>query len=208
LTGFVATAAIFIVVFLVEAVVARGAASSVVGDPATDDAYRYGLKHIGSFIWIAILVGLIVGLAPVVLMILLTIVIPALFIIWLLAMFVAIFFLGTMLSVAIPSLVIENKRGMEALNRSYALVKDHFWHVLGAFVVGGLIAGVVQGIIHGVFGFGGWIVGWVGDSLAAVIAMPFSAIVAVVIYLDVRSRKENLTMDQLRQDLQSSGGGS
>jgi hypothetical protein len=205
LAGFVALAIGVLAGFILQAAIARGAATAVVGDVGVDEAYQYGFKRLGSFIWIAILVGAIVGLVPFLVMIALTLLISGLFIIWLLAFLVAIFFIGTMLSLTIPSLVVENKRGMEALSRSWELVKEHFWHVFGAFFVAELIAGVVGGVIHAVFGFGGWFVRFIGDSIAGIITMPFVAIVIVVVYLDVRSRKDNLNKDGLRAELQNSG---
>jgi hypothetical protein len=205
LAGFIVLAIGIFASFIVEAAIARGAATAVVGDVGVDEAYQYGFKRLGSFIWIAVLVGVIVGLVPFLAMILLSIIIPGLFVVWLLMMLVAIFFIGTMLSLTIPSLVVENKPGMDALRRSWELVKDHFWHVFGAFFVAELIAGVVGGVIHAIFGFGGWLVRWVGDSISAVVTMPFVAIVIVVVYLDVRSRKDNLNKDGLRAELQNSG---
>lgn len=206
---FVASAIAAVVGFIVQAAIARGAAASIAGGGVSvEAAYAFGLKRLGSFIWIAILVGVIVGLAPVILIVLFAFIAPAVLALLIPAAIVYMIVVGTMLAVTIPALVVENKRGTEALTRSWELVKGHFWHVLGTILVAGLIAGFVAGFIGGIFGGmggagGNWVMRWIGDSLASIIATPFTALVAVLLYVDVRVRKETLTVEQLRQELQA-----
>jgi hypothetical protein len=40
--------------------------------------------------------------------------------------------------------------------------------------------------------------------VATVITLPYGVLVGVLLYLDLRARKERLTMDTLRADLQAS----
>ena len=40
--------------------------------------------------------------------------------------------------------------------------------------------------------------------MATVVTLPYSALVGVLLYLDLRARKENLTLETLRTDLQAS----
>ena len=47
-------------------------------------------------------------------------------------------------SLAIPALVAENRVGTNALGRSFALVKDHWWRTFGAFLIGLVFIGLVQ----------------------------------------------------------------
>ncbi len=204
---FVASAIAVVVGFIVQAAIARGAAASIAGGGiSVEAAYAFGLKRLGSFIWIAILVGVIVGLAPVVLIVLFAFIAPLLLALLVPAAIVYMIFVGTMLAVTIPALVVENKRGTEALSRSWELVKGHFWHVFGTILVAMLIAGFVAGVIGGIFGGmgginGNWVMRWIGDSLAAIITTPFTALVAVLLYVDVRVRRESLTVEGLRQEL-------
>ena len=187
---------------IVQAAVARGSAYAVAGDDASaGQAYGYGLKRIFSFLWIAILVALIAGVGPLAAALLLGALIPALIPLLVIAGIVAIIFIGTMLAVAIPALVVENRRGTDALARSWELVKGHFWHVFGAVFVTGLIAGIASGIISAIFGFGPYWVQGVGAGIGYAVAAPFSAVALVLVYVDVRSRVESLTIDQLRQQL-------
>ena len=40
--------------------------------------------------------------------------------------------------------------------------------------------------------------------MATVVTLPYSALVGVLLYLDLRARKERLTIETLRSDLQAS----
>ena len=172
----------FIMSFVVQAAIARAAGEATVGDPVdTNESYRWGFRHLGNVLWISILAflfilgGLILFIIP--------------------GIIIAIF-----LTVVIPALLFENKRGAEALGRSWNLVKGHFWHVLGVVIVTGLITGIVSGIFNALGG-SNWFLYWIMDSIGRIITVPFSALVSVILYLDLRARSEALTGDQVRQEL-------
>lgn len=202
LASFIGFAIIAVAGYVVQGAITRGAATAIVGDPGIEEAFKWGMKRVGSFIWIAVLLGLLVGFAPLLVVLLLGLVLKgAGLALGFLIYIPAIIFLGTMFAVAIPALVVENRRGTDALQRSWDLVKGHFWHVLGAIVVGGIIAGVVNAIIAAVFGIFGDIGQVVGEALGAFVTIPFTALIAVIIYLDVRTRSEQLTVEQIKADL-------
>jgi hypothetical protein len=185
--GGVAVAIVITVIItaVLQAAIIRGAAEATLGDPVDiQESYRWGFSRIGS----VILVGLLVGLAVLVGLILL--VIPAII-------------FGVFLSVSIPALVIENRRGTEALKRSWELVRGSFWHALGVLIVAGIITGVVGSLLRA-FGGSNWFAGWIFSAIAQIITAPFSALVSVLLYLDLRSRKEALTESTLRAELASS----
>lgn len=172
----------FIMSFVVQAAIARAAGEATVGDPVdANESYRWGFRHLGNVLWIsilsflAILGGLILFIIP--------------------GIIIAIF-----LTVVIPALLFENKRGAEALGRSWNLVKGHFWHVLGVIIVTGIITGIVSGIFNALGG-SNWFLYWIMDSIGRIITVPFSALVSVILYLDLRARSEALTGDQVRQEL-------
>jgi hypothetical protein len=71
-------------------------------------------------------------------------------------------------------------------------------------VVGGLLTGIVNAVITAPFGSTGWFVQGVAAAVATVVTLPYSALVGVLLYLDLRARKENLTLETLRTDLQAS----
>jgi hypothetical protein len=106
--------------------------------------------------------------------------------------------------VSIEALVVEGRRGTEAMGRSWGLVGGHWWHAFGTVVVGGLLTGIVNAVITAPFGDTGWFVQAVAAAAATVVTLPYSALVGVLLYLDLRARKERLTMETLRTDLQAS----
>ena len=169
---------------VLQAAMMRAAALATIGDPVdVSDSYRWGLKRFGSVLLVAFLVGITVAVGFVLL------IIPG------------IIFL-TFFSVSIPALVIENRRGTDAMKRSWELAKGHFWHVLGVIIVAAIITGVVSSVV-GSFGGSNWFGSWIFSAIAQIITAPFSALVSVLLYLDLRARKEALTADSLRTELAS-----
>jgi hypothetical protein len=167
---------------VLQAAILRAAAQATIGDAVDVEAsYRYGLKRLWSVILVSILVGLVVAVGFILL------VIPG------------IIFL-VFLSVSIPVLIVEGRRGTEAMGRSWNLVKGNFWHAFGVIVVAALIVGIISGII-GAIGGDNWFVGWIFQAIAQIITAPFSAIVSVLLYLDLRARREALTAEGLRAEL-------
>jgi hypothetical protein len=171
-----------VIVFVLQAAILRGAAQATIGDPVDVEAsYRWGLRRFPSVLLLAILVGLTVLVG------LILLIIPGLIFI-------------VMFSVAIPVLVIENRKGTEAMSRSWNLVKGHFWHVVLVLIVTALITGIVSGIL-GAIGGHNWFIAWIFDAVAQIITAPFTALVSVLLYLDLRARSEALTAEQLRAEL-------
>jgi hypothetical protein len=109
--------------------------------------------------------------------------------------------IGVRLAVSIEALVVEGRRGTQAMGRSWELVGGHWWHAFGTLLVAGLLTGVVNAVITAPFGNTGWLVQAVA---AAVATLPYGVLVGVLLYLDLRARKENLTLERLRADLQAS----
>jgi hypothetical protein len=185
LAGLIAAAIGVIIWAILEAAILRGAAQATIGDPVDIEAsYRWGLRRFGSVLLIALLVGLTVAVG------------------FLLLIIPGIIFL-VFLSVTIPALVIENQRGTDAMKRSWNLVSGNFWHALAVILVAAIITGIVGGII-GAIGGDNWFVRWIFQAIAQIITAPFTALVSVVLYLDLRARREALTADGLRAELASS----
>ena len=68
----------------------------------------------------------------------------------------------------------------------------------------GLIIGVVNSVITLPFGDTSWFVQGLVAAVATTVTMPYGVLVGVLLYLDLRARKENLTLEALRADLQAS----
>ncbi|HYX80517.1 MAG TPA: hypothetical protein VE976_07905 [Actinomycetota bacterium] len=148
-------------------------------------SYRFGFSRFWSIVWVAILMGLAI-VAGFILF-----VIPG-------------FFILTRLAVSVPALIVEDRRGTGALSRSWNLVRGHGWNVFGAIFVALLISTLVSGILTSPFS--GWLSAGIASAIASVITTPFTALVGIVVYLDLRVRKEGLDAATLERDLASASG--
>ena len=97
----------------------------------------------------------------------------------------------------------EDKRGTEAMRRSWELVGGHWWHAAFTLLVAGLITAVVNAVITAPFSAGAWLVQGVAAAVATIVTLPFGALVGVLLYLDLRARKEPLDLDTLKANLQA-----
>jgi hypothetical protein len=184
LAAIIAVAIGVIIWAISEAAILRGAAQATIGDPVDIEAsYRWGLRRFGSVLLVAVLVGLVVAGGFILL------IIPGIIFI-------------VFLCVSIPALVVENLRGREAMKRSWNLVSGNFWHALVVILLAAIITGVIGGLI-GALGGDNWFVRWIFTAIAQVITVPFTALVTVLLYLDLRARREALTADRLRGELAS-----
>ncbi|MGH2814195.1 MAG: hypothetical protein ACRDLC_03455, partial [Actinomycetota bacterium] len=84
------------------------------------------------------------------------------------------------------------------------LVGGHWWHAAFTLLVAALITGVVNAVITAPFGAGAWFVQAVAAAAATTVTLPFGALVGVLLYLDLRTRREHLDLDTLKTDLQTS----
>jgi hypothetical protein len=88
--------------------------------------------------------------------------------------------------------------------RSWTLVAGHWWHVFGTLVVAGLLTGVVNALITAPFNQTSWFLQGVVAAVATTVTLPYGTLVGVLLYLDLRARKEQLTLERLQADLQAS----
>jgi hypothetical protein len=106
----------------------------------------------------------------------------------------------TLLAAAPTVAVVEDVGPIAALRRSVALLRPRFWAVAGALSLSFLVASLVQTALAGIprtFAFfaeitGGWLLLAGGSTLAGLVVTPYTAIVAALIYLDARVRREAL----------------
>ena len=54
------------------------------------------------------------------------------------------------------------------------------------------------------FNAGAWLAQAVGAAVATTVTLPYGALVGVLLYLDLRARKERLDLDTLKSNLQAS----
>jgi hypothetical protein len=165
--------------------ITRTIATEVAGqDLDLEQSYRFGLARLGPILVVSILVGLATLLG------LIVFVIPGIYI-------------GVRLAVSIQALVVEDKRGSQAMRRSWDLVGGHWWHAAFTLLVAGLITGVVNAVITAPFGAGAWFLQGIAAAVATIVTLPYGALVGVLLYLDLRARKERLDLDTLKANLQA-----
>ena len=186
IAGLLAALAVILMYLVLTGAITRAVAAEVVGeDPSVEQSYRFGFHRLGSVLLVSVLVGLatIGGL--------ILFIIPGIYI-------------GLRLAVSIEALVVEGRRGTQAMGRSWELVGGHWWHAFGTLVVAGLLTGILNAVITAPFGATGWFVQAVAAAVATVVTLPYGVLVGVLLYLDLRARKESLTLETLRTDLQGS----
>ncbi len=121
---------------------------------------------------------------------------------------------GVMLSLATPAVVLERQSPLQSLRRSWRLVSRSFWRVFGILLLAGLIVAIAGGILQfpfaiasgaTAFGSGGvlsgngpgvvsTLIGAVGGIVASTVTRPIAAGVIVLLYVDMRMRKEGLDL--------------
>jgi hypothetical protein len=186
IAGLVAALAGVVMFLVLTGAITRAVAAEVAGeDPSLEQSYRFGFHRI----WSVLLVSVLVGLATVAGLVLF--VIPGIYI-------------GVRLAVSIEALVVEGRRGTKAMGRSWELVGGHWWHAFGTLLVAWLVIGVVNSLITLPFSETSWFVQGLVAAVATVVTLPYGVLVGVLLYLDLRARKERLSLETLRADLQAS----
>lgn len=172
----------YLIQYLLTGALTRGAAGALLGRPVDVQAsYSYAFSRLLPLVGLAILVGLVVAGG------LILLIIPGII-------------FAVFLSMAVPAFIVERLGVTASMSRSWNLVKGVWWHTLGVIFVAGIIASIVSGILRAIGGdsfFGTWIMSAIGQIITA----PFVALVGVVLYVDLRSRHEGLTADQLGTQL-------
>jgi hypothetical protein len=199
--GLVIGAAVLSVsIALIEGVLAsaacyRGVTDAYMGRlPEWGSSLSFAVRRFGPILWVAFLTLMFTLLG-------------------LIGLIVGAIFVGVALSVAIPVLVGEDIRGMAALKRSWYLVKGRWWSTFGLLILSTLLAGIVAAIIAGILSaalgagidtasLGGAVfVGAISNIVANAVTVPFTAAVIVVLYFDLRVRKEGLDIELLTRRL-------
>jgi len=117
---------------------------------------------------------------------------------------------GVRLAVSIPAVVVEGRSWPPALSRSWSLVSGHWGHVVAtlflAFVAVGLVGTLINvfiGILVGVVAGDGWLARTLVQAAVNALTLSYFLTVWVLLYLDLRARKEPLDLNTLRADLQA-----
>jgi hypothetical protein len=120
----------------------------------------------------------------------------------------------TMFSMSAAAVVLEHQRAAPALARSWRLVRGSFWRVLGILLLALLIVAVAATLLRLPFGVistlvsahsaalaqplrlttASLVIGAIGSIVAGAITQPISAGVTVLLYVDLRMRREGLDL--------------
>ena len=162
-------------------------------EPDPRESLRYAWSRIGSLVWLIVLMGFLLFFA------FLALVVPG---IW----------LSVSWSMAIPVILVERARGWNALKRSFQLVRGRWWQTLLALIVAFVLAAIVQFVLAFLVG----LVVIVGDTdsvvlavflntvtsaISSVITTPFIAAIYVLVYYDLRVRKEGYDLELMASGL-------
>jgi hypothetical protein len=158
------------------------------GDPDWKESLRFARDHIWSLIWLSILYSLGLGVG------------------FLLCLAPGIYLYGAW-AVATPVLLIEGARGSKALGRSRRLVKGRWGPSFLVLVIGFFLGSIVQvalsGLLLAVVSQSNNVVAAVATAIAGTVSSalvtPFTAAVGVVLYFDLRVRKEGFDLELLAQ---------
>src|SRR6185369_10021540 len=93
-------------------------------------------------------------------------------------------------------MVLERIFGTAALRRSHELMKDNRMRALGVLLIGGIIVGVVTTGLQLVFSLLP-ILGPLAGAVAQAIGSVYTTAISVVLYFDIRCRKEAFDLDHL-----------
>jgi len=115
--------------------------------------------------------------------------------------------------VVAPAIVVEGLGPIRGMRRSLRLCSARYWPVLGIALLSGLITVVLANIMSGVPGVAAAIVGYrwgfplvaLGNIATAVLVQPLSAIVATLLYFDLRIRQEGFDLQVMAQDFGTGG---
>ena len=194
LLGFIAAVAAigligFVATQLATAASLRVVSGAYLGEALSwQESLRFAVSRLRSLLWLAIVYAFLLTLAV------LALLVPGVY-----------FYFAW--AVAVPALLLEDVRGRAALKRSRQLVRGRWGPTFLAVVLGILLASIVQGVIQGLLA--GVVAAGVDDDLALAVAQavagiassaivtPFTAAVTIVVYFDLRVRKEGFDLELL-----------
>jgi hypothetical protein len=198
---FVAATLVALVLGLLAQTIATGACFKAVADaylgrePSWRRSLAEVLRRLHSIVWISVLTYVLGGLG------LLLCILPGiwLFISW---------------TVAVPAFLTEGIKGRRALGRSFRLVRHFWWRTFAIVVLGALLAGIVAGALGAALGALAFtsdsdvtivVANFFAQVVAGTLTTPFIAAVTIVLYFDLRVRKEGFDLALLAERLGEGG---
>jgi len=167
-------------------------------------AYSRGLKRFWSVVGAGIIIGLAIGIPGIVVFACLAIANTVLGFVALVFFLPFVVYLSTCWSLTSPAIVLEDMGASDGLTRSWGLTQDYFWRVFGTSFAASLLSILLMVLpnlfvvsLLGVTGFSSQVIdlaGLVVQQISLIFAMPFTVAVQVLIYYDLRIRKEGFDL--------------
>jgi hypothetical protein len=195
----------FLMTLLTIAACFKAVADAYLGsEPDWRASLRFAVVRLGPLLGISLLnvVGVTLGL--------IVLIIPGIF-------------LAVAWALCFPAALVEGRRGVGALRRSYQLVKGRWWPVFGALLVGIILVAIISNILEFIvlaptfFSeslLGEAILSGLASIVGFAVTTPLQAAIVTLVYFDQRVRKEGLDLELLAQSLGTeapaapAGGGS
>jgi len=102
-----------------------------------------------------------------------------------------------------PVVVFERKLGTKALGRSRELMSENYLRAIGIFLVTGVLSWALSFALGLAFGFLPWLRG-LAQGVATSVVSAFASTALVVLYFDIRCRKEAFDLEHLARLVESS----
>ncbi len=196
--------------------------SRYVGEPISwRDALRHAFGRLGSMLWIFLLLFLayvvpfvvVGGVAVVLFAVHATVVGIVVAVVGGLGYLAFVVWFYTAQSLAVPTLMLENIRGVQAIRRSIQLSRTTWLSMFGTLFLAALIVGfataVLSALIAAVTAFAhndttlSLVLQTIERAVVLVLLTPFTATVLVVLAIDMRVRKEGYDLELLANQLRS-----
>lgn len=169
------------------------------GVPDWRSSLSFATRKLHSVLWVSFLSGLFMILG------LIALVVPG---IWLYGSY----------AVALPALLMEDTRGIQALRRSFRLVRHRWWPTFGLLILTVILAGIVGQAIGLVFrglvftplgdsAFALVVLNALSSTIASILTTPAVAAITSVLYFDLRVRKEGFDLQLLAQRIGAAATG-
>ena len=185
LTSYIAGAGLFFIVgmalqYLAYATCLYGAYQTMRGkDFSIGESFSVGFGRLLPILGTALAAGTLAGLAGILLLV------PGVMV-------------YLMMYVALPVCVVERRRPFDSMGRSRFLTKGSRWKILGLLLLMWLVIAIVGAVFGGIGAAIAGLRGYaIGASLVSILVCSFFAVLAAVVYYDLRVAKEGVDIETL-----------
>jgi hypothetical protein len=184
---------------IAQAVVLYVVTQEYIDRPATlGQAFSVAFRRFGSLLGTVVLAGLFIALGSI------------------MCFFPALYFM-TIYAFVAQVVVLEDRSGMDALNRSKQLVSGFGWRVFGVLLLIGIVSALLSGMVgKGLelilpfqetvpgpgpfpivvgFNYRNYAINNLGEDVVTVVLSAYQAVCLTLLYLDLRIRKEGLDLE-------------